>query len=71
MGMKVSLILPSLNVVKYIRQCLDSVLGQTLSDIEVLCIDAGSNDGTREMLQEYADMDKRIMLINSPIKSYG
>lgn len=71
MGMKVSLILPSLNVVKYIRQCLDSVLGQTLSDIEVLCIDAGSNDGTREILQEYADMDTRIILINSPIKSYG
>lgn len=71
MGIKVSLILPSLNVAKYIRKCLDSVLGQTLREIEVLCIDAGSDDGTREILQEYADADKRIMLIDSLRRSYG
>lgn len=70
-GIKVSLILPSLNVAKYIRKCLDSVRGQTLREIEVLCIDAGSDDGTREILQEYADADKRIMLIDSPRRSYG
>lgn len=71
MGKKVSLILPSLNVVGYIHTCLDSVLNQTLSDIEILCIDAGSDDGTREVLQEYAVRDKRIRLIDSDIKSYG
>lgn len=71
MSIKVSLILPSLNVVNYIRQCMDSVLMQTLSDIEILCIDAGSDDGTREILQEYANLDKRIRLIDSDIKSYG
>lgn len=71
MAIKVSLILPSLNVVKYIRQCVNSVLMQTLCDIEILCIDAGSDDGTRAILQEYANQDKRIRLIDTDIKSYG
>ena len=43
---KVSILLPSLNVVRYIRPCLDSVLHQTLTDLEILCIDAHSTDGT-------------------------
>lgn len=71
MGIKVSIIMPSLNVVSYIRQCLDSVIHQTLRDIEILCIDAGSTDGTREILAEYAARDARIRLIDSPVKSYG
>lgn len=68
---KVSVILPSLNVVPYIRQCVESVMGQTLQEIEILCIDAGSTDGTREILAECAERDARIRLIDSPIKSYG
>lgn len=71
MGIKVSIIMPSLNVVSYIRQCLDSVIHPTLRDIEILCIDAGSTDGTREILAEYAARDARIRLIDSPVKSYG
>lgn len=51
---KVSVILPSLNVVSYIRQCVESVMNQTLQEIEILCVDAGSADGTREILAEYA-----------------
>ena len=71
MGVKVSIIMPSLNVAPYIRQCLESVINQTLRDIEILCIDAGSTDGTREILEEYADRDVRIHLVDSPVKSYG
>lgn len=67
----VSIIMPSLNVVKYISECMESVLNQSLQDIEVLCIDAGSTDGTLQILQEYAKKDNRIRIINSPIKSYG
>lgn len=63
--------MPSLNVAKYIRQCMDSVITQTLPDIEVICIDAGSTDGTYEILQEYALADPRIKLIQSEKKSYG
>ncbi len=68
---KVSIIMPSLNVADYIRQCIESVVGQTLRDIEILCIDAGSTDGTLQVLQEYASHDDRIRIINADRKSYG
>lgn len=67
----VSVILPSLNVVQYIRECMESVLNQTMSQIEVLCVDAGSTDGTLEILKEYASRDARVHLIESKKKSYG
>ena len=68
---KVSVIMPSLNVEPYIRQCLESVLNQTLQEIEIICIDAGSTDGTLEILQEYARKDNRIRLLHSDKRSYG
>lgn len=68
---KVSIIMPSLNVAGYIRQCMESVIKQTLTDIEILCIDAGSTDGTYEILKEYASADSRIRLLQSHKKSYG
>lgn len=68
---KISIIMPSLNVFPYIRESIESVIQQTLQDIEILCIDAGSTDGTLEILEEYAKKDKRIRLILSNRKSYG
>lgn len=68
---KVSIIMPSLNVAQYINECIESVIAQTLSDIEILCIDAGSTDGTREILDEYASNDARIRVVHSDIRSYG
>lgn len=68
---KVSVIMPSLNVEKYIRECMESVMNQTLSDIEIIAVDAGSTDGTLEILEEYAKLDKRIQVIRSEKKSYG
>ena len=68
---KVTIIMPSLNVIKYIRPCMESVLKQTLKDIEILAIDAGSNDGTLEILEEYATLDSRVQVIRSDKKSYG
>ncbi|OBR63538.1 hypothetical protein A7K91_06175 [Paenibacillus oryzae] len=68
---KVSIIMPSLNVVTYIKECMDSVIDQTLQDIEIICVDAGSTDGTREILQEYASRDSRIIVLDSDRKSYG
>lgn len=63
--------MPSLNVRKYIRKCLESVINQTLRDIEIICIDAGSTDSTYEILEEYGKKDKRIKIIHSDFKSYG
>ena len=67
----VSVLMPSLNTARYIREALDSVVNQTLKDIEIICIDAGSTDGTREIIGEYAERDSRIRVIDSPVKSYG
>lgn len=67
----VSIIMPSLNVYPYIKECIDSAVNQSLKDIEIICVDGGSTDGTREVINEYAKKDKRIRCIDSDIKSYG
>ena len=68
---KVSILLPSLNVAGYIGRCIESVMSQTLKDIEILCIDAGSTDGTLELIKKYASEDDRIRLLQADRKSYG
>ena len=68
---KVSVILPSLNVAKYIRKCLESVVCQTLREIEIICVDGGSADGTTEIISEFAARDSRIVVIHADKKSYG
>lgn len=70
-NVNVSIIMPSLNVASYIRESIESVINQTMQEIEIICVDAGSTDGTKEILQEYAKKDKRIQLIYSDKKSYG
>ena len=68
---KVSIIMPTLNVKPYIKQCIESVVNQTLKDIEIIIVDAGSTDGTLEILKEYESKDSRITLLHSDKKSYG
>ena len=68
---KVSVIMPSFNVAPYIRECMDSVLAQTLTDIEVIVADADSTDGTREILEEYARRDSRVTILTDDKKSSG
>lgn len=60
---KVSVIIPIFNTEKYLRKCLDSVCNQTLSDIEIICIDDCSTDNSLNILKEYASKDNRIKLI--------
>ena len=57
---KVSVIIPVYNVEKYVKQCIDSVINQTLKDIEIICVDDGSTDNCPQILDEYAKQDKRI-----------
>lgn len=61
---KVSIIIPAFNAEKYLRECLDSVVAQTLKDIEVLLINDGSTDQTADICQEYADRHSFVRLIN-------
>ncbi|MBP9996335.1 MAG: glycosyltransferase [Lachnospiraceae bacterium] len=68
---KISVILPSYNVVDYIVDAVTSVLEQTLKEIEIICVDAGSEDGTWEKLEYFANLDSRVILIKSDKKSYG
>ena len=71
---KVSVIMPSLNVAEYIDECIQSVINQTLREIEIICIDAGSMDGTWEKLCSYMknpEITIPIRLLRSNMKSYG
>lgn len=59
----VSVIIPVYNSVTYFRQMLDSVVGQTLQEIEIICVDDGSTDDSLSVLQEYASRDSRIQIL--------
>lgn len=61
---KVSVIIPVYNVEKFLQRCLDSVVSQTLSDIEIICVDDGSTDNSASVLADFAKKDQRIKVIN-------
>lgn len=60
----ISIIVPVYNVEKYLRQCLDSLVSQTMKDIEIICINDGSVDNSLKILNEYEEKDKRICIVN-------
>lgn len=59
----VSVVVPVYNTAPYVRECLDSLINQTLQDIEVICVDDGSTDGSDAILEEYAAADPRVRVI--------
>ena len=61
---KVSIIIPAYNVAEYIKPCIESILAQTYTDFEVIAVNDGSSDGTGDILDEYANRDKRIKVIH-------
>lgn len=61
---KFSIIIPVYNVAPYLRECLDSVLAQTYTDWEAICVDDGSTDGSGAILDEYAARDSRFHVIH-------
>ena len=68
---KVSVILPVYNVGKYLRQSLDSLINQTLKEIEIICVNDGSTDDSYEILEEYKSKDNRIKVIHKENKGTG
>ena len=68
---KVSIIMPTYNVEKYFRQCLESVINQTLTDIEIIPVDDGSPDNCGKIMDEYAQKDSRIKPIHQTNGGYG
>lgn len=68
---KVSILVPCYNVEKYLPQCLDSIVNQTLKDIEIIVINDGSKDSTLDIIKSYAKRDKRIKVIDKENEGYG
>ena len=68
---KVSIIIPTYNVEMYLAECMESVVNQTLRDIEIICINDGSTDGSLEILKSYAEKDDRIVLVDKENGGYG
>ena len=68
---KVSIIVPTYNVEKYIRICFDSLLSQTLQDIEIILVDDGSTDSSGKICDDYTLMDPRIKVIHQTNKGLG
>ena len=68
---KVSVIMPVYNVEKYLEECLESVINQTLKEIEIICVNDGSTDGSLQILYKYAELDKRIRIISKENTGYG
>ena len=67
----VSVLVPIYNVERYIAQALDSLRAQTFEDFEVICINDGSEDSSRQIVQRYLDADGRFRVIDKPNSGYG
>ena len=59
-----SVLIPVYNVEPYLRECLDSVVNQSMKEIEIICVDDGSTDGSLQILEEYAQKDAHIQVIH-------
>jgi len=68
---KVSVIVPIYGVEKFLRECVDSILNQSLKDIEIILIDDGGKDNCPKIIDEYAQKDERIVAIHKPNGGYG
>ena len=68
---KVSVIVPVYNSEKYLGKCLDSLINQTLSEIEIICVDDGSTDASPEILIDYREKDNRIKIFTQKNKDVG
>lgn len=68
---KLSILIPIYNVEKYLRQCLESVVNQTLKEIEIICLNDGSTDGSLAIIKEFAANDDRIVIIDKKNSGYG
>ncbi|QIK73064.1 glycosyltransferase [Propioniciclava coleopterorum] len=67
----ISVLVPIYNVERYLEECLASLAAQTFTDFEVLCINDGSTDGSRDIIQRYLDADPRFRVIDKPNSGYG
>lgn len=65
---KLSIIVPVYNVAEYLERCLNSLINQTLNEIEIICVNDGSTDNSLHILEKFAGLDKKIKIINQKNK---
>ena len=70
-AIKVSVLVPVYNAEAFLRECLDSLVGQSLREIEIICINDGSTDGSLEVLKSYAEKDERMVILDKKNTGYG
>lgn len=68
---KISVIIPIYNEEKYLEKCVKSVMDQTLTDIEIICVDDGSTDNSVQMMDQFAQEDSRVKVIHKENSGYG
>ena len=68
---RVSVVIPVYNVERYLRECLESVVNQSLKQIEIICVNDGSTDGSLGILNEYAERDARVSVISQTNQGAG
>lgn len=66
--MKISIVVAVYNIESYLNQCLDSLINQTIKDIEIICVNDGSTDNSQNIINEYSKKDSRIKVINQDNK---
>ena len=71
MSEKISVLIPIYNVEKYLAECLESIINQTYSDLEIICINDGSTDNSLSIINKYAKLDDRIVLLDKENSGYG
>lgn len=67
----ISVVIPTYNAAKFLREALDSLVAQTFADWEAVCVNDGSTDNSLEILQEYAARDARFRILDGPNGGYG
>ena len=65
---KISIIIPVYNNKQYLKECLNSIVNQTYKDLEIICVNDGSTDDSLAVLEEYAQKDSRIIIVNQENK---
>ena len=68
---KISVVVPIFNVAKYLPQCLESLINQTLKEIEIICVNDGSTDNSLDIINQFAEKDHRIKVISTENFGYG
>ena len=68
---KISIIIPVYNTQDYLCECLDSIINQTLKEIEIICVDDNSTDNSLKILEEYKEKDSRIIILKNEGKGAG